>query len=326
MKRILSLILAGLIGLAPLAAEEGEALSIAEIAAYTPDSFSTLTAALVTTDLAQVLNASGEYTVFAPTNAAFDAAAVAILGATDGEGNPTTGLDLLLALDKETLTDILLYHVVPGKFLSGAVLATSSFTTANGADIGVSGTTINGGQGSFGNLLAPDLIDIEGSNGVIHVIDGVLLPPVVEEPVSIYETAAGNPAFSTLVAAIDKAGLKHILSDDRYSFTVFAPVNDAFDAAAKAALGNENATGTDLVEALSSWKLRRILLNHVLWGEYFSEAVLDRERFYTLGWSILYRDGLTLTSRNGQGNLVPDLIDIDATNGVIHVVDGVLLP
>lgn len=320
MKKYLSLLTVGLVGLTPLFAEEGDLLSISEVAAYTPDSFSTLTAALVSTDLAKTLNNEGPFTVFAPTNAAFDAAAQAVL-----EDSTATGLDLLLALDKETIADILLYHVVPGKLLSGDVLASDSFTTANGEDLGRDETTIVGGQGSSGNLVL-DLIDLETANGVIHVIDGVLLPPVVVEPASILETAKGNPAFSTLVAAIEKSGLEWVLASDRFRLTVFAPLNSAFDAAAQSALGDENATGIELVEALSKWELRRILLNHVLWGTRDSDYVLSRSSFFTLAWSRLHREDLTLTSRNGEGTLVPDLIDIEATNGIIHVVDGVLIP
>ena len=318
MKKFFSLLTAALLSISPLAADD-DLLSIAEISAYTPDSFSTLTAALVSTDLAQVLNNKGSFTVFAPTNAAFDAAAKALL-----EDDTATGPDLLLALDKETLAFILTYHVVPGTLMSGDVLAADTFTTLSGDDITREDLTIVGGQGSSGNLVL-DLIDLKASNGVVHVIDGVLLPPVKDDPVSIYETAKGNPAFSTLVAAIDKARLNHFLSDERYHLTVFAPVNAAFDAAAKAALG-EDATGEDLVNALSGYQLRRILFNHILWWEYDSEAVLSRTTFYTLGWGRLTRDGLTLTSRNGEGTLIPELIDIEASNGIIHVIDGVLLP
>ena len=72
--------------------------------------------------------------------------------------------------------------------------------------------------------------------------------------------------------------------------------------------------------------MRRILFNHLLWGARVSEFVPKYNRFYTLAWGVLYPDELTLTSRNGEGTLVPELIDIEATNGIIHVVDGVLLP
>lgn len=325
MNKKMTLLLTGLIGLgaAPLLAEEGEPLSLSEIAAYSPDSFSTLTAALVSTDLAKTLNNDGDFTVFAPTNAAFDAAAVALTGDASA-----TGLDLLLTLDKDTLTDILLYHVVPGALLSPDVLADDAFETLNGADITRDGLTIVGGQGSSGTLTpAPGFIDIHAVNGVVHVIDGVLLPPIEEEPVSIFEIAQGNPAFSTLVAAIEKAHLDAVLSSDRFRFTVFAPVNAAFDATAQAALNDANATGMDLVDALSPRDLRKVLFNHLLWGERFSDSILGSKRFFTVGWGRLYREDLTLTSRNGSGTLLaPDLIDIDATNGVVHVIDGVLLP
>jgi transforming growth factor-beta-induced protein len=321
MKKLLTLSLIGCLtlGSSPLLADD-EPLSIAEIAAYTPESFSTLTAALVSTDLAEVLNNEGDFTVFAPTNAAFDAAARMLL-----EDDSATGLDLLLELDKETLEFILLYHVVPGKLLSGDVLAEDSFEAANGDELGREGTTITGGQGSAGNLVL-DLIDIEASNGVIHVIDGVLLPPIEEEPLSIVGIALSDPAFSTLVAAVQKAHLTEILASEKFRFTVFAPLNSAFDETARAALRDPNATGMDLVDALPVWQLRRILLNHVVFGERFSDSVLESNRLRTLAWGRIKVDGLTLKARNGSGDLVPDLIDLDATNGVVHVVDGVLLP
>lgn len=319
MKKLFTLLTAAVLSFSTLHADE-DLLSISEIAAYTPDSFSTLTAALVSTDLAKTLNNKGEFTVFAPTNDAFDAAAKALL-----EDEEATGLDLLLALDKETLAFILQYHVVPGKLLSGDVLADDSFETLTGDDITRVDLTINGGQGSSGNLVL-ELIDLQASNGVVHVIDGVLLPPIKVEPISIYETALATPDLSYLVAAIEKARLQHFLSSEWYSLTVFAPTNAAFDAAAKAALGDENATGPDLVEALSAYQLRRILFNHILYREYDSGDVLSRDRFYTLGWGRLTREDLTLYSRNGEGTLIPELIDIEATNGIIHVIDGVLLP
>jgi transforming growth factor-beta-induced protein len=312
MKKTLILLASGLIGFGASIAT-AEKVSIAETAAYMPEKFSTLTAALVKTDLAQVLNNDGDFTVFAPTNAAFDAASTT--------GN---GLDLVKTLDKETLTDILLYHVVPGKFGSDDIAEGASLTTVNGNDITRVGNAIEDGQGNLRNLVL-SLIDIEANNGIIHVIDGVLLPPTEEEPKNIVELAVGTPELSTLVAAVVKAGFVDLLSNDRYEFTVFAPVNSAFDTVAEDVLGT-GATGPQLVEYLSAWELRKILLNHVLYGERDSEYILDRRWFFTLGWSWLSRTGFTLSSRNGSGTLVDGLIDVDATNGIVHVVDGVLLP
>ncbi len=102
----------------------------------------------------------GPYTVLAPTNDAF-VAALNALGLTADE----------LFANKELLTSVLLYHVIPGAYTSDVVVTLSSAPTLNGARISISGTSFNGGQA---NVYLPDLI---GSNGVLHIIDGVLLPP-----------------------------------------------------------------------------------------------------------------------------------------------------
>ncbi len=130
------------------------------------ENFSTLVAAVVKADLVDALNANRMFTVFAPTNAAFDAAAAA-LGLPDG-------MALVNALDKDTLTNILLYHVSPGERFSGDVVTADRIRMMNKDFTYVDGTTIVG-NGSSANLVL-DLIDIDASNGVIHVIDFVLLP------------------------------------------------------------------------------------------------------------------------------------------------------
>lgn len=141
---------------------------------------------------------------------------------------------------------------------------------------------------------------------------------------SIVEIALGNPNFSTLVAAVVKADLVDVLNGNRM-FTVFAPTNDAFDAAAEAVLGAGN-TGTDLVEALDKETLTVILLYHVAPGERFSGDVVTAERIRMMNKDFTYVDGTTIVGNNSSANLVLDLIDIDAKNGVIHVIDFVLLP
>ena len=152
---------------APAAHAEKPGDTIVEIALGNSD-FSTLVAAVVKADLVDTLNGNRMFTVFAPTNAAFDAAAVAVLGP------GTTGMDLVNALDKETLTTILLYHVAPGERFSGDVVSADRIRMMNKDFTFVQGTTIVG-NGSSANLVL-DLIDIDASNGVIHVIDFVLLP------------------------------------------------------------------------------------------------------------------------------------------------------
>jgi uncharacterized surface protein with fasciclin (FAS1) repeats len=141
---------------------------------------------------------------------------------------------------------------------------------------------------------------------------------------SIVDIALGDPNFSTLVAAVVKADLVDTLNGNRM-FTVFAPTNAAFDAAAKAVLG-AGYTGMDLVDALDKDTLTAILLYHVSPGERFSGDVVSAERIRMMNKGFVYVDGTTLVGNNSSANLVLDLIDIDASNGVIHVIDFVLLP
>jgi transforming growth factor-beta-induced protein len=141
---------------------------------------------------------------------------------------------------------------------------------------------------------------------------------------SIVEIALGNENFSTLVAAVVKADLVDTLNGNRM-FTVFAPTNDAFDAAAVAVLG-DGATGMDLVNALDEATLKNILLYHVSPGERFSGDVVTADRIRMMNKDFTYVDGTTIVGNGSSANLVLDLIDIDASNGVIHVIDFVLLP
>lgn len=144
-----------------------------------------------------------------------------------------------------------------------------------------------------------------------------------EQP-SIVEIALGNPAFTTLVAAVVKTDLVDTLDGSR-QFTVFAPTNDAFDAAAATVLG-EGSSGPDLVEALDVEALTKILLYHVSPGKRVSGDVLASSRIRTVSGGFIRVDGSTLVGDGSSANLVTDLIDIDARNGVIHVIDFVLLP
>jgi len=153
----------------PLAAAKGEKPgdTIVEIA-ISNGNFDTLVAAVIKADLVDTLNGNRMFTVFAPTDAAFDAAAEALLGA------GATGMELIDVLDKDTLTQILLYHVSPGERFSGDVVTADKIRMMNKDFTYVDGLSIVG-NGSSANLVLP-LIDIDASNGVIHVIDFVLLP------------------------------------------------------------------------------------------------------------------------------------------------------
>ena len=209
-------------------------------------SFTTLVAALQATGLDTVLDdPDATFTVFAPTDAAFS-----LLG--------QETIDALLA-DTETLSDILLYHVIPGS----EVLQDSALTVAqsdankvemaNGAETALSlaNNTL------FVNKSAVSLADVMADNGVIHVVDQVITVPAAKgEPTqTIVDIAASNDDFSTLVTALTAADLVTTLSDTSATFTVFAPTNAAFDKIDDATLDGLLAD-TDALTA--------ILLKHVV--------------------------------------------------------------
>ena len=289
--------------------------TIVDIAAGNED-FSTLVAALSEAGLVETVNAPGPFTVFAPTNAAFDAA-LESLGITVED----------LFSDTELLTAILTYHVIDGQVLAEDVVTLESATTVQGEDIAIA--VVDGGVvlNDSVNVVATDIV---GSNGVIHVIDAVLLPPSVVEmlassmeeveapTMTIAEIAAADGRFSTLLAAVTAAGLDTVLADPEAGpLTVFAPVDDAF-----AAL----PAGT--VEALladPSGALTNVLTYHVVEGAVPAETVVTLESATTLQGSdvtIEVVDGGVVL--NGSVNVI--ITDIMATNGIIHVIDAVLLP
>lgn len=210
--------------------------------------FTTLVAALQATGLASVLDNSDEtFTVFAPTDAAFD-----LLG-------QDTIADLLA--DTDTLSDILLNHVIIGsEVLQDAALTiaqsgSNKVTMANekSAALSLSDNTL------YVNKSAVSLADVMGDNGVIHVVDQVILPPAVKgEPTqSVVDIATSNSAFSTLVTALSAADLVSTLSDETATFTVFAPTNDAFSKIDSDVLSNLLGDSAALTD---------ILLKHVVSG------------------------------------------------------------
>jgi len=267
--------------------------SIAAIASADPQ-FSILVEALTKADLATTLSQSGTYTVFAPTNAAFNAL-FSQLG--------VSGIDQLSA---EALSPILLYHVLGSKAVSSGLSSgyVSTLSPAVGGrfvslkvDV-ASGVKLN----SATNVTTAD---IQASNGVIHVIDKVLLPPTVAD------LAVANSSFTTLVSALSGAGLVPALSDPAGTFTVFAPTNDAF------------AQLTSVPE-----DLKPILLYHVLGSTVYASQVptgyAKTLSAYMSQPMDIYLNTASGVKINNSASVV--LADVVGTNGVIHVIDKVLLP
>lgn len=262
-------------------------------------SFSSLVAALSKAELVSALNDSSKtYTVFAPTNEAFTAL-LSALGTT---------LDDLSA---ETLTPILLYHVVDGFVPSSEVTAGYIPTLSTAFDENVSlQVSVDDGV-KLNNTVNVTATDVVATNGIIHVIDNVLLPPTV------VEVAQQNPMFSTLVLAVIKAELAETLSGEG-PFTVFAPTNDAFSAL----FTTLNVSGID---ALSKEALTPILLAHVVSGNVQSGdlssgsvATLNDDKSLDIAVS-----GSSVTI-DGSVNVIK--ADVQAKNGVVHVIDKVIVP
>jgi uncharacterized surface protein with fasciclin (FAS1) repeats len=303
----------GSVGAADVADSGDFVPNIMDIAAA-DDRFDTLEAAVKAANLADALAAPGNLTVFAPTDDAFAAL-------------PAELIDALLADPSGTLTQILLYHVVPGSFSSGDVLASPSLATLQGNDLTVS---LRNGL-PYVNDSQIILTDIHAKNGIIHVIDAVMVPPVALPDASmademmmdksglptIAEIAIADGRFDTLVAALSAAGLAETFLQPG-DYTVFAPTDDAF-----AAL----PAGT--VEALladPSGLLTNILLFHVVGDSLNRDQIATDDSIPTLleGQSLtVNRDGSNIIDINGAKLLITD---IQASNGTIQVIDSVLIP
>jgi len=277
-------VLAGLVGCAK------EKKDIVETA-IADGRFETLVAALEATDLDSTLKGEGPYTVFAPTDDAF--------------GKLPDGTVEALLNDIPTLKDILLYHVVAGKVMADDVVKLTSATTVLGkpVTISVSGSIVKVNDAKV------TVTDIECSNGVIHVIDTVLLPPK-----DIVETAMADDRFETLVAAVTAADLVETLKGAG-PFTVFAPTDDAF---AKLPAG----TVDSLLNNIPA--LKDILLYHVVSGKVMAEDVVKLTSATTVLGKPVTISVIGSTVKVNNATVI--ITDIECSNGVIHVIDTVLLP
>jgi uncharacterized surface protein with fasciclin (FAS1) repeats len=241
------------------------------------------------------LGSEGPFTVFAPTDAAFDASLEAL--DTDAAG--------LLA--NPDLATILLYHVFSGSLDSEAVVESNLLRMLGG---GYSVITVDGNTVRINDALITT-VDIQASNGIIHVIDAVILPPG-----TITEIVVGNDNFDTLEAAVVEAELADDLGSEG-PFTVFAPTDAAFDALI-------DALDTDAAGLLARPDLADILLYHVVSGAFGSNEVIGLDFAETLLGADVDFTVTPAGVRVNNANIV--IVDIPAANGVIHVIDAVLLP
>ena len=271
--------------------------------------FSTLVTAVSEAGLVETLQSEGPFTVFAPTDEAFAQLPEGTLEA------------LLEPENKQQLIDILLYHVVAGKVMAADVVGLDGQmvdTALEGKQIAIE---VDNGSVLLNGEVMVIITDVEASNGVIHVIDAVLLPPTDETmPMDIVEVAIADGRFSTLVTAVSEAGLVETLQSEG-PFTVFAPTDEAF---AQLPEGTLEA----LLEPENKQQLIDILLYHVVAGKVMAADVvgLDGQMVDTA----LEGKQIAIEVDNGSvllnGEVMVIITDVEASNGVIHVIDAVLLP
>lgn len=268
------------------------------------DDFKTLVSLLEATNLDVTLdNADNMYTVFAPTDDAFAALGQETLDA--------------LAQDPDKLSSILTYHVLGSKVAAEAALSSAGNTveTVNGANIALSLS----GDSLLVNTSTVTSTDVMADNGVIHVIDAVLMPPApTESDANIVDTAKANGEFNTLIKVLERTGLDSVLSDESGSFTVFAPTDSAF-AAVGEKLINTLLANPDVLSDILKQHVLPINADSVtamsLNGKTV-KTVLENE----LGVSInTETDSLMF----GGAKIITK--DIVTTNGTIHVIDSVIV-
>ena len=274
-------------------------------------SFKTLVQAVQAAGLVETLKGPGPFTVFAPTDDAFAKL-------------PAGTLQSLLA-NPAALGGVLTYHVVPGKVQAADVVKLTTAKTVQGSNvtIAVSGSTVR-----LNGASTVTQTDIQASNGVIHVIDAVLLPPAQAAPTAtptaapaqaaardIVDTAVGAGSFRTLVQAVQAAGLVDTLKGPG-PFTVLAPTDAAF---AKLPAGTLQSLLANPAQ------LREVLTYHVIPGKAVAADVVKLNSARTVqGGNVSIAVSGSSVRLNGTSTVTQT--DVQASNGVIHVIDTVLLP
>jgi transforming growth factor-beta-induced protein len=257
--------------------------------------FNILLAAIKGAGLEETLKGPGPFTVFAPTDAAFRLMPQGVFN----------------TLDRDTLASILKYHVHAGSAPAATVVGSNALASVQGENIAVKVDRNTVYLNGFASVVQTD---ITASNGVIHIIDAVLLPPSVAFPGTLVDALKASPSFSTLVSAVVKADLAGVLSSNNGNgFTVFAPTNKAFE-----------ALGIDL-NTLSAEQLANVLTYHVVSGQVPASQVAGLNSATTVQGSpvaIQIKEGKVFLNEKVQVIQT----DLRTNNGIIHVVDAVLLP
>ncbi|XRE43644.1 Transforming growth factor-beta induced protein IG-H3 precursor [Tenacibaculum discolor] len=278
--------------------------------AVADSNLSVLVAALQKADLVSALQADGSFTVFAPTDAAFQA----LLDSNDSWNS-------LDDIPVETLKSVLLFHVISGEVKAADLSNTYVNTLSTGPNDEMLSLQVEvDGAVEFNGDSKPIATDVMASNGVIHTIDKVMLPA------DVVTLALNNSGFTSLVAALTDSrhttDFVSLLKEDG-PYTIFAPTNDAFQA-----LLDSNDSWNSLAD-IPIATLEAVLKYHVFaGGNVQSDELSDNQEITMFDGNIITVDlssGAKLDTSSGQ-SVVISLTDVQGTNGVIHVVDSVLLP
>jgi transforming growth factor-beta-induced protein len=262
--------------------------------------FDTLVSLVQKAGLAETLSGKGPYTVFAPTDKAFEKVPAETLAK--------------LGDDPEALKRVLLYHVADGRYPAARVVREDSINTLAGprVDVQVRGDVVRVGGA---RVIMPD---VRASNGVIHAINRVLIPPT--KPAArapkknIVETAVAAGQFDTLVSLVKQAGLAETLSG-KGPYTIFAPTDKAF-----------KKVPADTLKALGDDRdaLERVLLYHVADGRYPAARVARKQSIETLAGPRLKVQVRGDVVRVGGARVITP--DVRASNGIVHAINRVLIP
>lgn len=257
------------------------------------EAYTTLGEAIAAANLSDALNGSGPFTIFAPTDAAFEA----------------LGEETLASLTTEELAQILQYHVVEGSITSGDLASTQDVNTLLDEELLVT----TGGGVSINNAASVVAADFMASNGVIHAIDQVLLPKGFRDA-NIVDVAEDLGSFTTLTGALATVGLETTFQFTG-NYTVFAPTDDAF-----------NALPEGLLASLTTDQLTEVLSYHVLPDVIPSSAITENITVEALnGESVFVEiDSESALLLNNSADVVTT--DVEASNGIIHAINKVILP
>ena len=280
------------------------------------ESLSTLVSALQITGLDQTLSTPGAFTVLAPTNDAFDSFLSSI---------NASSLD---DIPVDVLTNVLLNHVIIGEVQSATLIngyaSTLAESSSSGNNMSIYVNTDNGVR--FNGVSAVTTADVAASNGIIHIVDGVIGLP------SVVTFAVADPNFGILVQALTRpdltqsyVGLLSTPADSEPSpFTIFAPVNSAFE-------NLLNELGLNSLDEIDEPTLSSVLSYHVVLSTNQLSANFSGGMEFTtsLGENLIFNfndtgDGVLTDNNERTSNIIQ--LDIQADNGIIHAIDKVVLP